>query len=292
MPAHTMKRIATLLTLISLSFSAPAQDQPVGQMFGPVPVQNIIDGDTVVLWSNLGPRTVRLIGIDAPELDARDPHGHAAAEHLRRLLPAGSSVWVETDLALEDIYGRLLAYLYVEDPEGSWQLGPHTLTQLNLRMVEAGWARTMEIAPNTTYSDLFHTAEQTAAAGAAAGIWAASPVTAVAMPGGPISIACVLFNPSAPNDENAEIVWLNLSEDMDTRGYWLFDEGSGVRLQLPVGVQPAGELQVRNPGQGIWNNSGDTIYLMLGNSLIDAWEYSGGGLPEDSILCRDGTVRQ
>ncbi len=279
----------TLLCLLLAAGAAAAQWEPVGTVHGPVPVQRVVDGDTIVLFSNLGPRTVRLIGIDAPELQQRDPHGSAAADWVSALLQPGTQVFVETDLGLEDIYGRLLGYVYFEDRGGEWQVGPHRVSQLNLEVVRAGWAGTLQIAPNTTYADLYEEAAAHAAE-AGLGMWGAAttrPVASESM--GPISIACILFNPSSPNDADEEWVSLRLATEMDTRGYYLFDEGSGVRLQLPVGVQPAGDLRIYNPGQGIWNNSGDTVYLMLGGSVVDSWEYEGRGLPEDTVICRDGT---
>lgn len=284
--------LAILLTALAALLPAPAlaQWQPVGTLHGPVPLLNVTDGDTIVVWSNLGPRTIRLIGIDAPELDQRDPRGQRAAEHLRSLLPVGSQVWVETDHGLEDIYGRLLGYVYVVHEDGDWQIGAERVMQVNLVMARDGWAGTLAIAPNLTYSDLYAEAVATATAGGT-GMWSQETVAAPPIPTGPITIACILFNPSTPNDADGEWVALHLESDMDTRGYYLYDQGSGVRLPLPLGVQPTGELRVHNPDQGIWNNSGDTVYLMLGDTVIDAWEYVGGGLPEDTVLCRDGSIR-
>lgn len=284
--------ILPLLLVAFLQFPQPAAAQyaPVGTLHGPVPLLHVIDGDTIVLWSNLGPRTVRMIGIDAPELDRSDPFGVAAADFLRAHISLGTMVWVETDLSLVDIYGRLLGYVYIEDPDGDFSIGPLSATQLNLKMMESGWARTLHIAPNSTWSDLYAEAEQRAAE-AGLGMWATTgSQPGEILPAGPVTIACVLYNPDTLNDENAEIVYLHLDQDYDTRGYWLFDEGSGVRLPLPLGVQPAGELEILNPGQGIWNNSGDTIYLMRGDSLVDSWTYVGGH-PQDTVLCRDGSSR-
>lgn len=287
-----MKRQVLFISLLTALLQAQAQLQPVGTIHGPVPLQHVVDGDTIVLYSNLGPRTVRLIGIDAPELDSRDPNGRLAAEQLRQLLPVGSQVWIETDLALEDIYGRLLAYAYVGDGAGDWQIGPERVRQVNLQMIELGWASAMEIAPNNTYADIY-TAAQEAVETAGTGMWGRPDDTPVsALPEGPVSIACVLYDPDTTGDASGEKVILSLSEPLDTRGYYLFDEGSKVRIQLPQGVQPAGELVLEHQGQqGIWNNSGDVIYLYRGSVLFDSWEYDGRHYPENTILCRDGSTR-
>ena len=101
-----------------LSPDAPVT--PVSQLYGPVPLARIVDGDTLVVESNIGPRTVRLIGIDTPEIGSGEPGGREAQAHLARLLGSGLLIWLELDLGLEDIYGRLLAYVYVRH-NGAWE---------------------------------------------------------------------------------------------------------------------------------------------------------------------------
>lgn len=49
-----------------------ADSEPVGRLLGPVEVVRVVDGDTIALQSDLGPRSVRLIGIDAPEAHLPD----------------------------------------------------------------------------------------------------------------------------------------------------------------------------------------------------------------------------
>ncbi len=266
---------------------APLLARPVGSLYGPVPLRTVIDGDTVVVFSNVGPRIVRLIGVDAPELYSRDPLGEAAATHLRQLLPRGAQVWLELDFGTEDIYGRLLAYLYVADAEGDWLIADHRATQVNLALAEGGWARALKIEPNSTYADLYLAAQEEAQA-ERLGMWGAEVPrrNADVLPDGPIVIHCALYNPDTPNDTAGEWVSLLLREPLDTRGYNLYDEGSKAVFRLPVGVQPAGELTVGNPGQGVWNNGGDVIYLRFGTDIVDAWDYSDKLVPEGEVTCR------
>lgn len=292
-----------------LSPDAPVT--PVSQLYGPVPLARIVDGDTLVVESNIGPRTVRLIGIDTPEIGSGEPGGREAQAHLARLLGPGLLIWLELDLGLEDIYGRLLAYVYVPDANGAWEHAGMRVSQVNLAMIEAGWARTLTIAPNVTYADLYRAAARQAEA-AERGIWAtdfgstagAEQDTAGAQPGSagaendavtadgsaddepPIRLHCGLLNPTTPNDVG-EWVSVMLTAPYDTRGYYLFDEGSRSIFRLPAGVQPAGELRISNPGQGVWNNSGDVIYLMKGGAVVDMWEYAGHEARSGVIVCRD-----
>jgi endonuclease YncB( thermonuclease family) len=92
-----------------------------------VRVQYVIDGDTVVLANGLH---VRLLQIDTPEVQERECYGAQARALLRRLIPPGTTVRVESDPLLDrvDRYGRLLRYLF----RGS--------VNLNLELVRSGTA--------------------------------------------------------------------------------------------------------------------------------------------------------
>ena len=78
-------------------------------------VHSVTDGDTVVLE---GGQRVRYLGLDAPELahegTAGDPLGDEAARFNRKLV-AGRSVRLELERERQDDYGRLLAYVFLED---------------------------------------------------------------------------------------------------------------------------------------------------------------------------------
>jgi micrococcal nuclease len=73
-------------------------------------VQEVLDGDTIVLQDG---RHVRLVQLDAPETDERECYADQARTTLYRLIPPGTEVEIETDPALDkvDLYGRTLAYL-------------------------------------------------------------------------------------------------------------------------------------------------------------------------------------
>lgn len=291
--------------MLALAFGATLA-QPIGPVAGPVPVLQVVDGDTVVLESNLGPRTVRLIGVDAPETvdegDGTAALGRMAAEFVRGMLPPGTAVWVELDLETEDAYGRLLAYVYLAADEGPWRIDGEPASMVNLEIVRAGYATAMTIPPNTVYWDLFEDAEAEARSGDR-GLWAGGVLggtlsrTTPANSGDaadapamrkPIEIACAIYDPDTPNDADGEVVEVRLNERIDTRGYNLWDEGSGTTLPLPPGERGPGILEVHNPGQGIWNNGGDTIYLRRGREPVDAWDYSARSrtAPEGAKICR------
>lgn len=83
-------------------------------------VVHVDDGDSIVVRTRQGGTSrVRLLGIDAPEIahgDApgQEPWGTRAHRHLQQRLQ-GQRVRLETQARERDRYGRLLAYVYVDD---------------------------------------------------------------------------------------------------------------------------------------------------------------------------------
>ncbi len=83
---------------------------------GPFRVISVLDGDTIVLDNG---ETVRLIGVDAPEIHHPEipvqRFGEEATEFLKRLVE-GAECFLEYEPGnLRDHYGRLLAYVFVEN---------------------------------------------------------------------------------------------------------------------------------------------------------------------------------
>jgi len=278
-----------LIALLQLTL-ASAQLAPVGQVLGPVPVTAVLDGDTVIVASNVGPRTVRLIGVDAPEPGQSGAMGAAfgaqATAYLRTILPAGTQVWLELDRGTEDAYGRLLAYVYVNSSNGQWLVAGTPVEQVNLLLVQAGLATVMTIAPNSAYAALYE-AGLSEARRSGLGMWApTTPGVALGQGASIIQLHCALFNPDTPNDENGEWVSVMLRARVDTTGFYLYDEGSASVFLLPAGVHEPGEIRVHNTGQGVWNNGGDVVYLKHGAVVIDVWDYGGQLARQGDVICR------
>ena len=126
-------------------------------------VTSTVDGDTVHVRIEGRDEKVRFIGVDTPEVgwygggDQCD--GVAAALYTRHRL-SGRSVRLDFDVRLRDVYGRLLAYVYVG-------------TELfNLTLVQRGFATNDPVPPDTRMEATFAGAEATARA-AATGLWSA-----------------------------------------------------------------------------------------------------------------------
>ena len=143
---------------------------------GPVSVRvtHVVDGDTIdVSMPDGSDETVRYIGIDTPETVKPDtpvqcggPKAHAVNERL----VGGRSVTLRFDAERRDVYGRLLAYVYLPGAHP----GGHPLF-VNAELVRLGLARTLTIPPNDSFASLF--ARLAARAGALGrGLWGSCPL--------------------------------------------------------------------------------------------------------------------
>ncbi|MFO1174460.1 MAG: thermonuclease family protein [Paracoccaceae bacterium] len=82
----------------------------------------VYDGDTVTLDIDLGfrqwmlGRSVRLYGLNAPELHGADREaGLASRDFLRETCPIGTEILLESILDRQEKYGRLLGRLHLGD---------------------------------------------------------------------------------------------------------------------------------------------------------------------------------
>lgn len=90
-------------------------------------VDKVRDGDTIELTKPVkGKKVIRFIGVDTPETfwegshasgNQIIPHGLAAANSLREILPEGTEVTIVPGELETDPYGRLLAYVYKDGVE-------------------------------------------------------------------------------------------------------------------------------------------------------------------------------
>jgi micrococcal nuclease len=114
-------------------------------------VSRVIDGDTFQLAGG-GP--VRLIGVDTPEYEPWkhriDFYGKEAFLFSKKLLN-GRRVFLEQDEQSHDKYGRLLAYVWLED--GLF---------VNEHLVEEGYAKAKRYPPNLRFQKIFKDAQENA----------------------------------------------------------------------------------------------------------------------------------
>jgi micrococcal nuclease len=135
----------SVVMLYFLLFTLALALEPHNPLGGPYRVLEVTDGDTVVLESL---DRVRLIGIDTPEKHEGERLRKQALEHglseaeiqamgerassVTESLLTGRNVYVELDVEERDRYGRVLAYLYLESPDGDWTYQGKNYRQVNL----------------------------------------------------------------------------------------------------------------------------------------------------------------
>lgn len=121
-------------------------------------VARVLDGDTIVLSD--GTR-VRYIGIDTPELygDTDDTECFAQeAKQRNQDLLLGKTVRLEQDVSETDEYGRLLRYVYIDDPLSSI----YAATSINEILVHEGYAFARSFPPDVAKQSILHDLESDA----------------------------------------------------------------------------------------------------------------------------------
>ena len=119
-----------------------------------VRVLRAVDGDTSLVQDPGGStERIRYIGVDTPESVKPnapvDCYGHEASEFNKRLV-TGKTVRLVPDHEPYDKYGRSLAFVYVGD------------TLVEAELLKNGYARTLEIEPNTSKASYFAKLERVA----------------------------------------------------------------------------------------------------------------------------------
>jgi len=123
-------------------------------------VISVIDGDTVIIDDAKKSR-VRYLGIDTPEIALQDTPGDPMSKEawdFNANLVEGEKIKLEFDEEKYDVYGRILAYVYVND------------LLVNEELLKEGLATVLIIEPNQKYSEIiFNATDQ--AKNSKKGIW-------------------------------------------------------------------------------------------------------------------------
>ena len=247
-----------------------------------VAVVSVTDGDTITVSLNGANQRVRLIGVNAPE--AGECFAAQATAELRRLT-FGRNVTLRADRSDRDAFGRLLRYVFVDDPgRGS--------VFVNGAVVEGGFAIANRYEPDTARADELGAA-QAVAETSQRGLWAARACGAPS----PVDLAITEVNADAPGDDNVNKngEWVTIrsqSGAADLTGFVLKDESASHRYDFPAGfVLPEGasvrvftgcgtnsevNLYWCNARSAVWNNSGDTAFLLdPSGNIVAQFAYTG-----------------
>ncbi len=131
-------------------------------------VIHVVDGDTLYVKRADGSNAkVRLIGIDCPESVADDEsrnsaEGVQASDFTKSLVVEGSTIWMTRDVSDKDKYGRLLRYVWMEDPPAKADEAQISRTMLNAILVENGYAQAKNYEPDTACNEVFESLEKSA----------------------------------------------------------------------------------------------------------------------------------
>lgn len=256
-----------LVAIVSLSLLAacgPAEPTRTG-VGETAHVAFVVDGDTLELADG---RRVRYVGINTPE---RDQPLAEEATAFNRSLVEGEDVWLETDVQEIDQYGRLLAYIWVDE------------TFANLELVREGYANAYTVPPNLRYAEAFVQAEREARE-AGRGLWTPADV--------PLRITALNYDGPGSDQVDPNGEWIELSNEGDSAielaGYTIKDEGrhvytfdaftlapgSTVRLHSGRGEDGEHVLFWGLAGEAVWDNDGDTAYLRdPSGALVDRLAY-------------------
>lgn len=163
-------RLILVLTVGSIALGACADDTKPLSHGASGRVVAVVDGDTLDIRFSTRVERVRLIGIDTPETKKPghpiECFGPEATQELTALTPPGTEVVVRRDIEPRDDYGRLLLYVF-RFTDGLF---------VNAELVNEGFARPLDIPPNTTFTREFRRLAASAQA-VDAGLWKACSVT-------------------------------------------------------------------------------------------------------------------
>jgi micrococcal nuclease len=251
----------------------------------------ITDGDTLtVQLADGATEKLRLIGINTPE--SGECFADEATAVLGALAPVGSPVGLTTDVNDRDQFDRLLRYVWVG------------AMSVNEEMVRRGAAIARRYAPDTTYADRLEEAQIEASA-LLLGLWGPS----VCGPASDATIEIFEINYDAPGDDNNNLngEWVAIKNQgvnlADLTGWTLKDESASHRFSFPAAlILGAGEvvtvytgcgddfgtdLYWCNTGSAVWNNDGDTAFLLDANGNT---HHSSSYTPPTTTTSRPSTT--
>jgi len=229
-------------------------------------VVEVVDGDTLVVEVDGARERLRLVGVNAPE------RGECLAEAAARWLGervGGREVRLAADRSDRDQYGRLLRYVEV----GGADVGAE--------LVGAGLALARRYPPDTGRADEYERRQREAQA-AAVGMWAPDACGAPTAGASEVAITEVRFDADGDDNRNLNDEWVRITNEgdrpADLGGFVVKDTSASHRYTVPAGFVLASGASVTvrtgcgadtttdlhwcREGSAVWNNSGDTAFLL------------------------------
>ena len=128
----------------------------------------VVDGDTLVVrLATDEDEKVRLIGINTPESVAPEDYrvsnskeGALASTFVKAMLSDVTTVYLQEDTSDRDRYGRLLRYVWLEEPKDAYSRSEIESKMLNAMLVMDGIAEAVAYEPDTMYEEVFEDLER------------------------------------------------------------------------------------------------------------------------------------
>ncbi len=244
----------------------------------PVEVLSVTDGDTLRVLVNGVNEPVRLIGINAPE--GGECLAAEAAVRLGELVSSGPII-LRRDVSERDRFDRLLRYVFAGE------------TFVNETLVGQGLALAVTYEPDVAETARLEAAQEEARQ-AGMGMWGRDACGAPAT--GVIEIGHIRYDAAGDDNDNLNDEWVEFTNPgesaLDLTGWSVKDEsathryhfpdgfviepGATVRLHTGCGDDDASSLFWCNQGSAVWNNSGDTVFVVDPNgNVVVAESYPG-----------------
>ncbi len=240
-------------------------------------VVSVTDGDTVQIDIEGTQHNVRLLGINAPEIE--ECWGQEAAVKLQELI-GGQTVLLTSGPDETDSFGRLLRYIYLESEEPVF---------VNSVMVETGNAVGLQDGSDVAAAIKTYEAR---AFQSGYGMWATFACgdregTSVDRP--VIRVEELVYDPPGPDADDLAGEYITIANEgydaVSIGGWTLRDESTSNRFTFDGGVtlDPGGSITVVTgcdggpagalhwcSDQAVWSNGGDTAIIMdtLGNAVV------------------------
>lgn len=166
-------------------------------------VAKVVDGDTLAVNVAGEEKRVRLILVDTPESvhpdeSRNNEYGKLASDYTASQIKAGQTIYLQKDVSDTDKYGRLLRYVWLEQPTDIEDEAEVRAKMYNAKLLLEGYAQIATYPPDVKYADIF-TNFQREARESDKGLWgveeepaetvAAPPVTTPAPAPAPATVA-------------------------------------------------------------------------------------------------------
>ncbi|WP_405376502.1 thermonuclease family protein [Pseudobutyrivibrio sp.] len=119
-----------------------------------------VDGDTIIVEDSNGEhKRVRMIGIDTPESVAQEEernneYGVMASDYTKELLTNAGTLYLEYDIDADDQYDRILAYVWLEDVDDTFNVENIKNSMVNAIIVENGYGIAKKYEPTVAHDDI------------------------------------------------------------------------------------------------------------------------------------------